>query len=109
MNGGCVSRWTAHISGAEVMLIIPQPEVYNRAATLLDILVKGGLGPAGFDRHDLVPIAMKVAVTDIVYEAVRLGVEIAEPVWEAREDGAIEIKVPCVGESEAVLLRIAAL
>jgi hypothetical protein len=75
----------------EVRYVISEDEVCSKASDLLNILVDGGVEPAGLSHDDFVSLIVKMKVTEFAYEAIDLGISIHNSRWTRVPDEGAEI------------------
>jgi hypothetical protein len=89
-----------------VQYVIPEHEVCSKASDLLDILVAGGVDPAGLSLDDFTPIVVKMKVTDFAYEAMDRGIGIRDSRWTRTLDGGAEIVFSFDQPTDAVMFKV---
>jgi hypothetical protein len=75
----------------DLRVVVPNEEVRARSAALLDVLVDGGVDPAGLSHEDLIPVAMRTKLTELAYEALDKGIALDEPRWSLTRNGDVEV------------------
>jgi hypothetical protein len=90
----------------EIRYPISEDEVCSKASDLLNILVAGGVDPAGLSSDDLVPIAMKMKETEFAYEAIDRGITIDHSHWTRIPGGGAEIVLSFEEVSDAVMFKM---
>ncbi|CAA2157193.1 hypothetical protein MBRA_02615 [Methylobacterium brachiatum] len=85
--------------------ILPEHEVREQANQLLDLMVAAGLDPAGLDHMDLTPLAVKLWLRDVAYDAMAIHLEIGTPTWDLTPEGDAHVTFPFAAETDPVLFR----
>lgn len=89
----------------ELRYVIPSEEVCTKSSALLDILVGAGLDPAGLSYTDLIPVAVKMKVTELAYEALDRGITINNSCWSRTPDGGAEVVFSFDEVADAVMFK----
>ncbi len=90
----------------EVRYVISEDEVCSKASHLLDILVDGGVEPAGLSHDDFLPLIVKMKVTEFAYEAIDRGISIHNSRWTRVPDGGAAIIFSFTDVTSAVMFRV---
>jgi hypothetical protein len=93
----------------ELRFVIPDEEVCARSSALLDMLVDGGADPAGLSYEDLIPVAMKMKLTELACEALDKGIPLDEPRWTLTRNGDVEVIFLSEEVNDLVLFRVTVL
>jgi hypothetical protein len=68
-------------------------------------MVAAGLDPAGLDHTDLTPLAVKLWLRDVAYDAMAIHLEVGTPTWDLTSEGDARVVFPFAEEAGPVLFR----